>query len=132
MYDTYTYTTTSDSMNALYGHPFFWVFYWAVIVLFIVGMFKLFQKAGESGWKAIVPFYNQYTLYRIAGRNGWWFLLLFIPVVGLIVHIIFSLDLGKHFGKSTVFSVVGLIFFPMIGYLMLGYGDAKYVGPKHQ
>ena len=91
----------------------------------------MFNKADEAGWKSIVPFYSEYTLFRIAGRNGWGFLFLFIPFVNFVVAIIVMLDLAKHFDKSTVFAIFGLILFPWVGYLMLGYGDAKYVGPKH-
>ena len=28
------------------------------LVLYIVGRWKLYKKAGKNGWEAIVPFYN--------------------------------------------------------------------------
>ena len=58
-------------------------------------------------------------------------MLLFIPVVNFVVTIILAIDLAKHFGKSTTFGVVGLWLFNVIGALMLGFGKAEYVGPKH-
>ena len=128
---TTTTVTTVDSGGALAGLMVFWLLYLAFLVILIVGMWKVFVKAGEEGWKSIIPFYNTYTLFRIAGRNGWGFLLLFIPFVNLIVLIVISIDLAKHFGKSTVFGIVGLWLFSVIGYLILGFGDAKYVGEKH-
>ena len=128
---TTTTVTTVDSGGALAGLMVFWFLYLAFLVILIVGMWKVFVKAGEEGWKSIIPFYNTYTLFRIAGRNGWGFLLLFIPFVNLIVLIVISIDLAKHFGKSTVFGIVGLWLFSIIGYLILGFGDAKYVGEKH-
>lgn len=36
----------------------FMILYLAVIVLTIAGMWKTFDKAGQPGWAAIVPFYN--------------------------------------------------------------------------
>ena len=38
------------------------LFYLALIVVIIVAMWKVFEKAGQPGWAAIVPFYNMYVL----------------------------------------------------------------------
>lgn len=113
------------------GSSTLWLLYAAFIVVLIVAMWRVFEKAGEAGWKAIIPLYNAYTLFRIAGRNGWGFLLMFIPVVNIFIAFVISLDLAKHFGKSPAFGVLGLFLFTIIGYLMLGFGDAEYVGTKH-
>lgn len=120
----------ADSVNggaALFGFAF-WL---ALVLVMIVAMWKMFEKADEQGWKSLIPFYNTYTLFRIAGRNGWGFLLLLVPIVNLVVTVMVSIDLAKHFGRSTAFGVIGLFFFSAIGYLILGYGDAEYVGVKH-
>ena len=128
---TVTYTTT-DSGSAVAAMTVLGLAYLAVFVIMIIAMWKMFEKADEAGWKAIIPFYNTYTLFRIAGRNGLWFLGLFVPVLNIVVAVILSIDLAKHFGKSTVFGIIGLFFFSMIGYLILGYGSAQYVGTKHE
>jgi hypothetical protein len=129
--DTYQVTTvTTNSMNG--GVLGFWLaLYLVAIVVAIVAMWKIFTKAGEAGWKSLIPFYNTYTLFRIAGRNGWWFLLLGVPIVNFVLLIVLALDLAKHFGKSSLFAIFGLILFPYVGYLMLAFGEAKYVGTKH-
>ena len=41
------------------------VVYLAIAVLGIVAMWKIFEKAGEPGWAAIIPFYNLYVLFKI-------------------------------------------------------------------
>lgn len=128
LYTVQTTTVTTSSSSSLVWALVISLVVWVVM---IVAFWKVFTKAGEAGWKCIIPIYNTYTLCRIAGRNGWWFLGLLVPVVNIIVSLIISIDLAKHFGKSTVFGVVGLWIFSVIGYLMLGYGDAEYVGPKH-
>jgi hypothetical protein len=46
----------------------------AVAVLAIIGMWKVFEKAGEPGWAAIIPFYNAYVLFKITWGEGWMFL----------------------------------------------------------
>jgi uncharacterized membrane protein YhaH (DUF805 family) len=105
------------------------VIYLAVIVLTLAGLWKVFTKAGLPGWGAIVPIYNAYLLCKVAGRPGWWVLLLIIPIVSLIVYIIVALDIAKAFGKGSGFGIglalLGFIFFPI-----LGFGDARYVGKK--
>lgn len=97
-------------------------------VISIVALWKVFQKAKQPGWAAIIPIYNTYILLKIVGRPGWWVLLYLIPFVNIIVHLVVSLDAAKSFGKSQLFGVVGLWLLPFIGYLILGFGDAKYKG----
>jgi len=123
--------STGDVTALVAGGGILSLLYLGFLVLMIVAGWKIFEKAGEEGWKVLIPVYNTYTLFRIAGRNGWGFLLLFIPVVNFVVTIILAIDLAKHFGKSTTFGVVGLWLFNVIGALMLGFGKAEYVGPKH-
>jgi hypothetical protein len=97
----------------------------AIAVLMIAALWKIFDKAGEPGWAAIIPVYNLYILLKIAGRPGWWLLLFFIPFVNFIISIIVSIDIAKRFGKGTGFAL-GLVFLPFIFYPMLAWGDASY------
>jgi uncharacterized membrane protein YhaH (DUF805 family) len=123
---TTTTTTTSNTGSSAFG-MFIILGVLAVIVVLIMATWKLFQKAGKPGWASLIPIYRELVLLQIIGRPWWWFLLLFIPVVGLIVAIMICLDLAKAFGKDAAFAVLGLIFFPYIGYPILGFGSSKYV-----
>ncbi|WP_410599547.1 DUF5684 domain-containing protein [Amycolatopsis sp. lyj-90] len=98
-------------------------------VLMIIALWKVFTKAGRPGWAAIIPFYNAYTLLKVAGRSGWWLILLLIPVVNIVIAIIVSIDVAKAFGKSGVFGFFGLFLFSIIGYLIIGFGQARYTAP---
>lgn len=93
----------------------------------IAGYWATFAKAGKPGWGALIPFYNLYLLIKIAGRPGWWLVLCFIPLVNVIIVLIVSLDIAKNFGKGAGFGVL-LWLFPMIMYLVLGFGSAQYAG----
>ncbi len=106
---------------------FMWFVYVAIIVVMIVGMWKLYEKAGKPGWASIIPIYNLYVLLKIVGRPGWWLLLFIIPIVNLVVWIMVSLDLATVFGKGSGFGL-GLILLPGIFHLILGFGSAKYQG----
>ena len=105
-----------------------WIIIIAVWVLIIAAWWQIFTKAGEEGWKAIIPIYNIIILLKIVGREWWWILLLLIPLVGFIVWIIVSLDLAKSFGRGVGFAI-GLILFPYIWSLILGFGSDTYRGP---
>ena len=41
----------------------------AIIVLYVIGTWKLFKKAGKQGWEALIPFYSTYVLVEISGLN---------------------------------------------------------------
>ena len=99
----------------------------AIIVLGIVAMWKIFEKAGEPGWAAIIPFYNLYVLFKITWGNGWKFLLLLIPIANIVFAIITMVKLAKAFGKSGGFAV-GLIFLSVIFYCILAFDHSEYAG----
>ena len=105
-----------------------------IAVLQIAGMWKVFSKAGEKGWKCIIPIYNLVILFRISGLSPWiifGYLAGFIPFVGWIVSLGISIyqcnSLAKAFGKDVGYTV-GLLFLPTIFYLILGFGKAEYIG----
>ncbi|GAC1366482.1 MAG: hypothetical protein NVS4B8_27080 [Herpetosiphon sp.] len=97
------------------------------IVVF-VGYWKMFVKAGVPGWAAIIPIYNAYKLIKIAGRPGWWLLLLLIPIVNFVIIIIVMIDLARSFGHGTGFGI-GLAFLSPIFIPILGFGSSRYIGP---
>lgn len=98
----------------------------------IVGVWKMFQKAGRPGWAVLIPIYNAYVLLKVAGRPGWWLLLAFIPLVNLVIFIIVSIDLAKAFGQSAAFGIILIFVLGGIGYLILGMGNYRYLGPQHR
>ena len=101
------------------------IVYFAVLLLAIISMWKIFTKAGEPGWAAIVPIYNFIVLLKIAGKPAWWIVLLLIPFVNIVIAAILSIALAHNFGKSTGFGIglflLGFIFGPI-----LAFGDARY------
>ncbi|GGE69472.1 hypothetical protein EV200_11051 [Pedobacter psychrotolerans] len=105
------------------------ILYLAIYALMIIGMWKIFEKAGKPGWAAIVPIYNMIILLEIIGKPMIWILWLLIPCTTIIFGI-WALNLmNKSFGKTEGFTV-GMIFFPYIFIPILGFGDAKYLGPS--
>lgn len=108
------------------------LFWLAMVVVVIIGGWKVFEKAGQPGWAILIPIYNIYILLKIAGRPGWWLLLYLIPLVNFVIGIIVAIDVAKAFGQGALFGVVLLFFFCGIGYLILGFGEYRYQGtPVH-
>lgn len=98
-------------------------------LLMAVAMWKMLDKAGQPGWFAFIPVLNLYAVLRAANRPGWWLLLYLIPVVGTIVAVVVAFDLGEAFRRSAMFSLFLLFLFPFFGYLILGFGEARYTRP---
>lgn len=104
-----------------------WIVWVALIVFYIVAMWRVFEKAGQPGWAAIIPFYNVYILLKLAGKPGWWLVLFFIPLVNIVIQVIVCVGVAEKFGKGGGFAV-GLFFLPFIFYPILAFGEATYQG----
>ena len=103
------------------------ILYFVVLIFMLIVWWKIFTKAGKPGWGIIIPIYNIILMLEIAGRPGWWFLLMLIPGVNFVISIIVILDFAKAFGKGTGFGL-GMLFLGIIFYPILAFGDAQYVG----
>ena len=101
----------------------------------IVGLWMMFQKANEPGWKAIIPFYNEYTLCKKVMGDPWYWLRLFvviIPVIGWIAFLYFEYQIGKAtaraYGQPDSWAW-GYTFLSPVFYCITGFGSYSYYGP---
>jgi cobalamin synthase len=81
------------------------VVYFILYAVYVAGLWGIFTKAGQEGWKAIIPIYNMIVLLKIAGRPWWWVLLLIVPIVNIVIVILWYSSLSKSFGKGTGFTL---------------------------
>lgn len=58
--------------------------YLGVFVFSIVIMWKMYSKAGEAGWKCLIPFYSSYILCKIARKTKMFILILISALVAVI------------------------------------------------
>ena len=121
--------------SAIVGIAFWVGFNWLMF-------WKVFEKAGKEPWKAIIPVYNYYVIIEIVGRPVWWFWIIVACYVGMIIPILdfiawiplfvmillIALDMARCFGKSNAFGI-GLWLLSIIFYPILGFGEARYLGP---
>lgn len=103
------------------------VFFLVFALVPLIGLWKVFEKAGEPGWGAIVPIYNIYLLVKISGNSPLFVLLLLIPLINLLVGIKVMIDLADKFGKGVGYAL-GMMFLPFVFFPMLGFGGAQYRG----
>lgn len=110
------------------------------LVIMVVSNWKIFEKAGQPGWAAIVPYYNTYVLYEMLNMQQWFVVYLVSVLAGIFVSGILAtmaglvtfglfvygnINLAKAFGKDQGF-VVGLTLLPIVFYPILAFGDAEY------
>lgn len=78
------------------------------------------KKTGtENGWFAWVPILNVYLMCKIAGKSGWWILLLLIPLVGIVISIILWMEIAKARQKPTWLGILMII--PGVSLFIMGY-----------
>lgn len=130
-------TTTTDLESGLAaGFSLIWLIIFVAFYVFIaLSINKMLEKANHpNNWAGWVPVYNFWTVCEIAGRPGWWSLVSliggipFVNILVFVVMVIVSIDLSKSFGKGGGFAAL-LVLLPVVGYPMLGFGDAQYQGP---
>ncbi len=80
-------------------------------VIFFISGWIIFSKAGEKGWKILIPVYNFVTLLRVVRRPLWWALCVYVPVVLVIAcgayYLIMS---GVPIGMPVLGIFVGVLF----------------------
>lgn len=91
----------------------------AIVVFLVAIWWFLFEKAGEKGWKAIVPIYNEFILAKIAvnANFAWTYLIVciisaFVPFVGiaaLVLYCYICFRISGHFGKDIWFKILACI-----------------------
>ena len=117
-------------------------------VLLMIGWWKLFEKAGEPGWKSLIPVYNLYTVFKICWKpSAFWISLIasalpvgfmaaaeynglfgFLTLLGIVPFVIRAIrcsKLASAYGHGTGFAV-GLFFMEPIFVMILGYGASRY------
>ncbi len=126
------------------------------LVLQIVAWWKIFTKAGEKGWKCLIPFYSQYTQFKITWETQYFWLMIalvigfvilmpigvfiggimgvligtlavVIYVAAFVIGITATHRLSQAFGHGVGFTL-GLLFLQPIFTLILGLGSDQYLG----
>ena len=123
-------------------------------IIMVIANWKIFTKAGEAGWKSLIPFLNTYVTFKIAWKGSMFWAMIgslllgsvltsiagenggFLAILGAVCSLASSViglisvhKLSKSFGHGLLFTL-GLIFFSPIFTLILGLGKSQYIGPN--
>ena len=101
---------------------FVFLFIVAAYCFCAVSLKRIAEKAGQSerSWYAWIPIVNVVLLCRIAGRPGWWTILMLIPVVNIVFSIIVWIDVAKACSKPSWLGVV-IVLVPIGNFVALGH-----------
>jgi signal peptidase I len=108
------------------------VFYFLLVsyLLLSVSLYFLFPKAGEAGWKGLIPGLNFVTWNKIIGQPAWKALWLLVPIVNIFVFVGMNVDMVRSFRKYSFWhSAIAVIYAPAIFFYLAFSKDEKYDGP---
>lgn len=119
----------------------------AWLILCHISLWKIFWRAWEWRWKSLIPIYNIYIIFKIAGiKNRFWYIILVALIAGIVsaifpvtkvfldkfsttfsstVVLIVWFLLTKKFGREDNASILYTIF-SVIWILVLWLGNYKY------
>ncbi|TRZ69796.1 MAG: signal peptidase I [Bacteroidetes bacterium] len=96
----------------------------------IAGLWGIFTKAGEAGWKILIPFYNFYIWLKIIGKPLWWYIFLLIPFINVFVILLMIVEVLKCFKKYDLLQQAGGVLFPFVYLPYLAFSlSQKYHDP---
>lgn len=104
-----------------------------IIIMDVISNWRLFEKAGYKGWKALIPIYNIVILFKIANVNPNYVILLFIPIINIIAIPVLLVkvygNISRAFGKSDYY-ILGLVFLNTLFTVLLSFGNSEYSSKK--
>ena len=102
-------------------------------ILSIAGMWGIFEKAGEKGWKILIPFYNWYVWLQIIKKPIWWYIFLLVPFINVFVILLMIVETLKSFKKHGLLDQALGVLFPFFYLPYLAFSPKeKYSDPSKQ
>lgn len=127
---------TVDIPETNYNPPYFLLLIFFVLCLVFLVMvlvitianWKLFEKAGEKGWKALIPIYGEWTRYKIAlGYSPvMLFIMSLIPVIGLIPIFYVNYQFAYRYSRDHATGVLYCLFPFIVGTVLAFSKQAHY------
>ena len=141
MLDTQLTTAEVAVAGGIIGAMVGTIFVFALIfyILMVIANWRIFEKAGEKGWKSLIPIYNVYIMFKIVKMKTWFWYLIMINVIAAIMYMIegFNPYATTEIGTTTLsfaiypMSTIALIFVTvveLIATIIYSYRTAKVFG----
>lgn len=92
----------------------------AFYAYFAFCLMTIAHKTGtENAWMAWVPFLNLYLMCKMAGKPGWWLVLLLIPLVNIVTAVILWMRIAEARGFAGWWGILAII--PVVNLFAHGY-----------
>jgi hypothetical protein len=134
-YDPY-YTSTTSGNEALQAGAllslslFIFLVAIAVYVVQALLLSRIFSKAGVETWKAWVPIYSNWVMLELGGQQGFWAVLMLVPVVNIVSAVFMFIAMyyiGLKLGKQGAFVLLA-IFLPAVWLVWLAVDNSTWEG----
>ncbi len=119
-----------EAMAVLFSFFFiimYFIIIFGILAVAFVGNWFIFKKAGQEGWKALIPYYNSWVLSEFTMGKGVYMLLMFVPVVNIVYSFYANYKLCESFGKDMGF-YIGYLFLWPVFHLILAFDKSRYLG----
>ncbi len=102
-------------------------------ILSLVGLWGIFEKSGEKGWKILIPFYNFYIWLQIIKKPLWWYIFLLVPFINVFVILLMVVEILKCFRKHGILDQSLGVLFPFVYLPYLAFSpNEQYTDPTKQ
>jgi signal peptidase I len=99
----------------------------------LIGLWKIFQKAGRNGWEILVPFYNFFIWLKIIKKPLWWYIFILIPFINVFMVMLMLVELVKCFNKFGLLDQALAVIFPFAYLPYIGFSEKEvYVHPDNR
>ena len=94
------------------------------------GLWRIFEKAGYEGWKAIIPFYNFYIWLKVINKPLWWYIFIIFPYINVFTLLLMVVETLKCFRKDGLGEQALGVLFPFLFLPYLGFSpNEEYTHP---
>jgi len=104
-----------------------------LLLFFPILLWKIFETAGEAGWKSAVPILNYYTWLRIINKPLWWFIFIVMPFINAFMVMLMVVETLKCYKIYDLGNQALSVLFPFLYLPWLGLKkQASYVEPANR
>ncbi len=120
-------TTQHASPAAMaFGFAIFFLLFATIYLYSAYILYRLAKKTNtENPGLAWVPIINIYTMVKVAGKPGWWIILLFIPLVNIVIIILLWMNIARRVGKPDYLGILMIV--PVVNLIIPAY--LAFAGP---
>ncbi len=126
MFMTILLQNSSDDFNPIWGIGMMLIVL-AFVILMLVAIWKIFEKAGEPGWSSLIPIYNIIVWLKFVGRPWWYIFFLLFPATAAVLWVIMAFGTARSFNRGIPFAL-GVTLLPFIFIPILGFDSSTYIG----